>query len=52
MKRKILIVVLALGTIGGYAAGFRAMRRHCHWKHRGQEARIAHVCAEAARDAQ
>jgi len=31
MRRRIVIVLLALGTIGGYAAGFAHMRHHgCH----------------------
>jgi hypothetical protein len=28
LKRRILIVVLAIGTVAGYSAGFRSMR-HC-----------------------
>ncbi len=28
MRRRILIVLLAIGTIAGYSAGFRSMR-HC-----------------------
>jgi len=31
MRRRIVIVLLALGTIGGYAAGFAHMRHNgCH----------------------
>ena len=34
MKRRILILALALGTIGGYAAGFAHLRHHgCHANH-------------------
>lgn len=49
MRRKALIVLLALGTIGGYAAGFASMRS-CH-NHRREsfEQRVARVCVDAAR---
>ncbi|NTX12280.1 hypothetical protein HUA76_15890 [Myxococcus sp. CA056] len=33
MRRRLLIVLLALGTFGGYASGFASIarhRRHCH----------------------
>lgn len=34
MRRRLLIVLLAMGTIGGYASGFASMSRHhryrCH----------------------
>lgn len=30
-RRRLLILGLALGTIGGYAAGFRSMR-HCNYE--------------------
>jgi hypothetical protein len=30
MRRRIVIALLALGTIGGYAAGFAHMHRACH----------------------
>jgi hypothetical protein len=36
MRRRILIVLLAIGTIAGYSAGFRSMR-HCN-ANRGWEA--------------
>lgn len=34
-RRKLLILGLALGTIGGYAAGFRSMR-HCNYQRDGR----------------
>jgi len=51
MKRKILIGLLAFGTIGGYAAGFGSMR--CRAEHRRErfEDHVASVCVEAARRA-
>jgi hypothetical protein len=30
MRRRILIVLLALGAVGGYAVGFAHMHHHCH----------------------
>ncbi len=62
-RRRLLILGLALGTIGGYAAGFRSMR-HCNYQRghhgfdRGPErgsyaegfAAGARACADAARD--
>jgi hypothetical protein len=51
MKRKILIGLLAMGTVGGFAAGFGSMR--CRAEHRRErfEHHVASVCVEAARDA-
>ncbi|MFP2912857.1 hypothetical protein ACLESD_49205 [Pyxidicoccus sp. 3LFB2] len=45
MRRRLLVVLLALGTVGGYASGFASLARHrhrCHassswgerWEHR------------------
>ncbi len=49
MRRKLAIVLLTLGTIGGYSAGFASMR--CHQQSRRQmfENHIAKVCVDAAR---
>ncbi|WIG98757.1 MULTISPECIES: hypothetical protein [Myxococcus] len=30
MRRRLLIVLLALGTVGGYASGFASVARHRH----------------------
>ncbi len=51
MRRKLLIALFALGTVGGYAGGFASMR--CHrggrWgNHDGFEQHVARVCADAA----
>lgn len=49
MRRKLLIAVLALGTVGGYAAGFASMRR-CHGQRQAHfEQHVAKVCVDAAR---
>jgi hypothetical protein len=52
MRRKILIVLLSLGTIGGYAAGFAGLgcpqRREA--RREAFEHHIARVCLDAARD--
>ncbi len=51
MRRRILMVLLALGAVGGYASGFAHMRA-CH---RGREAayerHVADVCLNAAKGA-
>ena len=50
MKRKALIALLALGTVGGFASGFRSMG--CRAKHRQQafERHVAEVCVQAAKN--
>lgn len=52
MKRKIAIVLLTLGTIGGFASGFASL--HCHGSQRRQafEHHVAKVCVDAARGAE
>lgn len=51
MKRRIVMAVLALGAIGGYAMGFCSLHRH-HQDRRGAfERHVANVCVEAARNA-
>jgi len=49
MHRNLLIALLALGTLGGYGAGFASMS--CRAKHRREafERHVAKVCVEAAR---
>ncbi len=51
MKRKIVIALLTLGTVGGFASGIASMS--CRSKHRREafEKHIADVCVRAARDA-
>ena len=49
MRRKALIVLLALGTVGGYASGFASMK-WCHNQRRASfEQHVAQVCVDAAR---
>ncbi len=49
MRRKALIALLALGTVGGYASGFASMR-WCHNQRRDAfEQHVAQVCVDAAR---
>jgi len=49
MRRRLLIAILAFGTVGGYAMGFASM--HCHSRARRAhfEEHIAKVCVNAAR---
>ncbi len=49
MRRKVLIALLALGTVGGYASGFASMR-HCNANRRQAfEQHVAQVCVDAAK---
>lgn len=52
MKRKVVIALLALGTIGGFSAGFRSMRCHAQWRRSAFEEHVARVCVDAAQKAQ
>ncbi len=51
MRRRILMILLALGTVGGYSAGFAHM--HCAGAARRAafEHHVARVCVDAARGA-
>ncbi len=54
MRRSILIVLLSLGVIAGYASAFAAWRFGGHrYHHYGywEERHWARLCAEAAREA-
>ena len=51
MKRRIAIVLLTLGTIGGYAAGFASMRCHSWQRRQAFEQHVAKVCVDAAQNA-
>jgi hypothetical protein len=53
MRRRLLIVLFALGTVVGFSLGFLSVRRHCHgggyYGHRAKfEQRVSDTCAEAA----
>ena len=51
MKRTLLIVLLGLGTIAGFAGGCASMHHHSHHRHHRHarfENRVAEVCAAAA----
>jgi hypothetical protein len=54
MRRSILIILLSLGVIAGYASAFAGWRFGGHGYHRHgywDERHWARVCAEAAREA-
>jgi hypothetical protein len=52
MKRRILIVLFALGTIGGFASGVSSMRWRAHHRRAAFEQHVARVCVDAARASQ
>ncbi len=46
MRRRILITLLALGTVGGYASGFASMKyRSSHCRRAWMEQRTSQQCA-------
>jgi hypothetical protein len=48
MRRKVLIVLLSLGAIGGFASGFAGLHRRAHFRHERFEERVADVCTRSA----
>ncbi|MBI5517638.1 MAG: hypothetical protein HY909_27960 [Deltaproteobacteria bacterium] len=54
MRRRILIVLLSLGVVGGFGSGI-AHLAHCRGHHRARreafERHVAQVCTQAALDA-
>ncbi len=52
MKRKLLIVVLALGSIAGFASGIFSMRCHARSHRSEMEERVTQICSDAIRQAQ
>jgi hypothetical protein len=54
MRRRILMVLLALGAFGGFAAGFASLRCRAHGPHGWHsrraafEQRVAQTCVDAA----
>ncbi len=52
MKRKLLIAVLALGTVGGFTAGFASMRCRAKWRRNHLEQKVTNICADAIKKAQ
>lgn len=49
MRRKLLIALLALGTVGGYASGFASLRHCNNARRQAFEQHVAQVCVDAAR---
>ncbi len=49
LRRKLLIIALAFGTVAGFSSGFHSLRR-CHSERRNNfEQHVAKLCADAAR---
>ncbi|MFO0550712.1 MAG: hypothetical protein U0271_20120 [Polyangiaceae bacterium] len=51
-KRKIVMALLALGTVGGFASGFMSMRCHARARRAAFEDHVADVCVRAAKNAE
>lgn len=49
IKRKIIMGLLALGTIGGFASGFASMRCHGKYRREAFQDRVAETCVRAAK---
>jgi hypothetical protein len=49
MKRRILMVLFALGAIGGFGSGFCRAHHRMAARHAAFEAHVAQVCVDAAR---
>ncbi len=52
MKRKLLIVALAMGTVGGFASGLASLRCHRHHRYAHFKKEVTEICAEAVRQAE
>ena len=49
IRRRLLVLALAFGTVAGFASGFHSLRR-CHFAERQAfEQHVAKICANAAR---
>jgi hypothetical protein len=46
--RKVIVVALLIGTIGGFASGFHSMRRHHAERRAAFERHVAELCVDAA----
>jgi hypothetical protein len=44
MRRRLLIVLLALGTVGGYASGFSSLHHRAQCRRAWMEERAAQTC--------
>jgi hypothetical protein len=52
MRRRLAIVLLTLGTIGGYAAGFASLKCHHQARRQAFEQHVANICVNAAKQAE
>jgi hypothetical protein len=51
IKRRILVAVLGLGTLAGFASGFHSVHCHARQRHEAFERHVAAVCIDAAKHA-
>lgn len=50
MRRRLLIALFALGTLGGYGSAIAGMSCRAHHRRAAFERHVAHICAEAAKN--
>jgi hypothetical protein len=48
IPRPLLIALLAIGTVGGYAAGFASLHHRAAWRRHHFERHVSELCADAA----
>jgi hypothetical protein len=51
IRRRILMAVLAVGSVAGFASGFHSMHHRWHARHERFEEHVADVCVRAAKNA-
>jgi hypothetical protein len=49
MRRRLVIALLALGTIGGYASGFASLRHHSECRRAWMEEHASQTCPPCPR---
>lgn len=52
MRRRLLIALFALGTLGGYGSAIAGASCRAHARRANFERHVAHICAEAAKNPQ
>ncbi len=51
LRERMLILLLALGTVGGFAGGIASIHRHHHHRHHSFRQTVTDICADGVRQA-